>query len=259
MLGAVLAMSGCASAPSRPLWGENATYRPGWSRIRDSAIAAARDPWVWGPLVAAGVLQVDNADHRISDWARDHTPVFGSQDNAAQWSDDLRSASTLAYLGTALLAPSGDGLGTWIENKAKGGLVGVGAAALTSITTRELKKATGRERPDGSDTESFPSGHVSRSAVFTQLASRNLQYFDISRGTRTALDVGLDSLTIATAWARIEAGAHFPSDTLFGMALGNFFGAFVNDAFLGSPEAAPASVAFTALPGGAALQFEVRF
>jgi hypothetical protein len=40
------------------------------------------------------------------------------------------------------------------------------------------------------------------------------------------------ALTASAAWARIEAGAHYPSDTLFSIALGNFIGATVNDAFI---------------------------
>ena len=55
----------------------------------------------------------------------------------------------------------------------------------------------------------------------------------MSDGARRTLDVGLYALTIGTSWSRIEAGWHYPADTLFGMALGNFMASFVNDAFLG--------------------------
>jgi membrane-associated phospholipid phosphatase len=53
------------------------------------------------------------------------------------------------------------------------------------------------------------------------------------RRTRGLLDAGLIAMTIGTSWARIDAGWHYPSDTLFSMALGNFIASFVNDAFLG--------------------------
>ena len=46
------------------------------------------------------------------------------------------------------------------------------------------------------------------------------------------MKAGFTTLTLATAWARIEAKKHYPSDVLAGMALGHFIGAFVNDAFL---------------------------
>jgi membrane-associated phospholipid phosphatase len=254
---ALCGLGACASVPGRPEWGADATYRPGWDRIGRSAVAAARDPWVWGPLLAAGAVQIDNADHRISDWAREHTPVFGSQDNAARWSDDLRSASSIAWFGTALATPSGDFGATWVENKFKGWLVGLAAWTATGATTDVLKSTTDRERPDGSDTKSFPSGHVSRSAVMTGLASRNLDSMDLGTGTRQAMNIGLDALTIGTAWARVEAGAHFPSDTLFSMALGNFCASFFNDAFLAP--ASDAHLAVRALPRGAMLEWDVSF
>ena len=39
-------------------------------------------------------------------------------------------------------------------------------------------------------------------------------------------------LAAGTAWARVEGGVHYPSDNLFGAALGNFVATFVHDAFL---------------------------
>ena len=77
-------------------------------------------------------------------------------------------------------------------------------------------------------------------------------------GARRTLDVGLYALTIGTSWSRIEAGWHFPADTLVGMALGNFMASFVNDAFLGlDPGTASISVAMT--PDGAVLQWRTRW
>jgi membrane-associated phospholipid phosphatase len=44
------------------------------------------------------------------------------------------------------------------------------------------------------------------------------------------------TLAAGTAWARVEAQKHFPSDILAGAALGNFVASFVHDAFLGLPD-----------------------
>jgi membrane-associated phospholipid phosphatase len=52
-------------------------------------------------------------------------------------------------------------------------------------------------------------------------------------GARTGLRAGFLALSLTTGWARLEAKKHFPSDVLAGMAIGHFFGAFINDAFLG--------------------------
>jgi len=143
-------------------------------------------------------------------------------------------------------------------NKVKGFGVQIAAVAVTTRTTRLLKVAVGRERPNGADTESFPSGHTSSSAVYARLAAENLKSIEMSPAARLSLTVGLDALTIGTSWARIEAGAHFPSDTLFSMALGNFCAVFFNESFLGL-DSARASVAFVPVPDGGEVRWQVRF
>jgi hypothetical protein len=251
-------LAGCGTLPSGRGWGEDATWRPGWERVRTSAVNAARDPWVWAPLAGAAVLQIDDLDERTADWASEHTPIFGSQGSAEDWSDDLRKASVLAHYATIVATPSGDDFGEWVLNKARGTLVDVAAVSATGAVTRSLKTSVGRTRPNGADDESFPSGHTSSAAVHTRLASRNLRSIDLSTGTRRTLDIGLYALTIGTSWSRIEAGWHFPADTLFSMALGHFIASFVNDAFLGlEPGTASMSVAMT--PDGAVVQWRTRW
>ena len=65
-------------------------------------------------------------------------------------------------------------------------------------------------------------------------------------------------LAIGTSWARIEAGWHYPSDTLFSMALGNFIASFVNDAFMGLSESSSA-LALQVVDEGAVLTVQLRF
>jgi membrane-associated phospholipid phosphatase len=138
--------------------------------------------------------------------------------------------------------------------------VGEAAILATDEESALLKNAAARERPNGQDTQSMPSSHTSRSAVLTQLAQRDLQSLALGDATRGALDVGLDALTYGTAWARVESGFHYPSDTLVGMSLGNFSGAFFNDAFLGlqQPYSRP-SLSLAALPRGAMLRMQLRY
>ena len=253
-----LTLAGCGTLPSGRGWGEDATWRPGRERVRDSAVNAARDPWVWAPLAGAAVMQIDDFDERTADWAREHTPVFGSQRNAEQWSDDLRTASAWAHYVTIAATPSGDDFEEWLANKAKGTLVSVVAVSSTVAITRSLKKTVGRQRPNGADEESFPSGHTSSSAVHTRLASRNLRSIEMPDGVRRTLDIGLYALTLGTSWSRIEAGWHFPADTLFGMALGNFMASFVNDAFLGL-QSDSTSLTVATMPDGAVVQWRMRW
>ena len=250
--------SGCTTLPDgERAWGEDATLTPGWDRVRDSAVNAARDPHVWVPLAGAVLFQVGDWDHEVSEWAQRETPVFGSQRNAERWSDDLRTASAYSYALTVLFTPSGDDPGDWFRNKSRGVAVGLAARAFTSWTTQGLKDAVGRERPDGSNDLSFPSGHTSASAANTMLASRNLDAIDLSPGARRWLNGGLLMLTLGTSWARIEAGKHDPSDTLFGMALGNWFAMFVNDAFLGHDAGDRRGIVLEAVPDGVLVRYYV--
>jgi membrane-associated phospholipid phosphatase len=224
-------LGGCAALPHDRAWGADTTPAPGWTRVVAAARAAATDPEVWVPVVGAAVLQIDDLDQRASDWARENTPVFGSTEDARRWSDDLRSASGWAWYASIVAAESGEGAGQWV-NKGRGLIVGAAALAATGLTTSVIKSGTGRERPNGLDRRSFPSGHASGSAVLTQLASRHLEFAPVAPPARRALDLGLDGLTLGTAWARVEAGMHYPSDVLAGMALGRFVALWFNDAFL---------------------------
>ncbi|HEY7641281.1 MAG TPA: phosphatase PAP2 family protein [Steroidobacteraceae bacterium] len=249
--------AGCGTLPSGRGWGEDATISPGWARTKAAAASAARDPWVWGPLTAAAVLQIDGFDRRTSDWARDHTPVFGSQRSAEDWSDNLRSASVVLGMVSLLATPSGDRPGEWLINKTKGAAVEAVAISATSAATVALKDATQRERPNGADRESFPSGHASAAAVHGELAKRNLEAIDMAPAARCMADIGIDVVVAGTAWARVEAGWHYPSDTLVGMALGTFLGSFLTRALL--PDAAGNSLTVAATDGGALLQWRVSF
>jgi len=259
MLLIVLVIAGCASGPTAREWGASATVAPGWERVRASAANAIRDPWVWAPLVGAALFQIDDWDHDVSDWAQRETPIFGSQRAAEDWSDYLRDGAALTYVASVVVTPSGDGAETWLVNKAKGYAVGLAAIVATGSTTNALKSAADRERPDESERRSFPSGHSSRAAVSTRLASRNLEYLPLGPRSRLAANAGLNALTIGTGWARIEAGKHFPADTLVGTAIGNFFANFFNDAFLDPQRAGGTSVEFAPLPGGAELRVAVSF
>jgi membrane-associated phospholipid phosphatase len=252
---ALLAFAGCSTLPSGRSWGQDVTIAPGWTQVRSAAVDAVKSPRFWGPLAAAAVFQIDGWDRKTSNWARAHTPVFGSEANAAEWSDRLRSASAYAYVASVLATPSGDEPGPWMADKAKGAAVGLAAIAVTDGESLALKNLAARERPNGQDTQSMPSSHASRSAVLTQLTQRNLASIPMPASVRVALDIGLDALTYGTAWARVESGFHFPSDTLVGISIGNLNGAFFNDAFIGTGSGEK-RLAFSVVPqpGGAVLR-----
>jgi hypothetical protein len=203
---------------------------PGFERVGRALVQAAADPLTWGPALGAGAMQIGDTDEEVADWASDNNPIFGSRDNAQTASDALRIASWGSYAAAGALAPADDD--AWAAQKAKGFAVGGSAILATAGTTEVLKTSVDRERPNGTDTRSFPSAHTSTSAVSTRLAYDTLRYYDLSDGQRLAADVGLAGLTAATGWARVEAGVHYPSDVLAATAIGNFFAVFTTKAFL---------------------------
>ncbi|MGH8294062.1 MAG: phosphatase PAP2 family protein [Steroidobacteraceae bacterium] len=251
-----LSLAGCATLPDGHRWGGDVTVAPGWARVRAAAVDAATDPWVWGPVAGAAALQAGNFDHRLSRWGRTHDPVFGSEANATLWSDRLRSASLGVDIATVLLTPSGDAGGTWLLDKAKGYLVNLAAATTAIESTTLLQHIVRRERPNGANDHSFPSGHSAVSSVYTRLATLNLQEIPMSAGSRETLDVGLHALSFATAWARVEGGWHYPSDTLAGIAIGNFCADFFTRAFMGL-DGTRERFAFSPVPGGGVLTIAV--
>ncbi len=255
-----LALSGCATLPEGQGWGADVTMAPGWSRVGVSALEAVQNPRIWAPLAAAAVFQIDGWDRKASTWARTNTPVFGSEQNAADWSDRLRSASAYAFVISVLATPSGADPKQWVLDKARGVLVDGAAIIATDEESALVKNVAARERPNGQDTQSMPSSHTSRSAVLTELARRNVDSLNINPAVRAVLDASLDVLTYGTAWARVESGFHFPSDTLVGMSMGNFNGAFFDGAFIGmQPHAGRLTYAVAPMPGGAVLRLRYEF
>lgn len=224
-------LSGCGTLPNGKGWGEDATMHPGWDKMGKAAYNSLVSPYTWVPVAGAAIVQIDNWDHKISKWASDKTPIFGSQANANNWSDYLMYTSGALYVTTALLTPSEDQAGEWVTDKMKGFIVG-GAAFGLSEGVVGILKSINRERPDGSH-QSFPSAHATAASSFSTLAAKNIDTMHLARTAEIASDSGLILLTAGTAWSRVEAKKHYPSDVLAGMAIGHFLSAFVNDAFLG--------------------------
>ena len=83
---------------------------------------------------------------------------------------------------------------------------------------------------------SFPSGHTSAAFSCATLANRNLKSIDALEDVRPVLEVANTVLAAGVGWARVEAGKHYPSDVLFGAALGHFLTAFIHDAFMNLPK-----------------------
>jgi hypothetical protein len=225
--------SGCGTLSNGREWGQDATLSPGWARVQQAAWNAATTAETWVPAAGALAFRADHADNNVSEWAAKHTPVFGSQHNADQVSTALLDVSGAAWVASGMVEPSGNSTGDWLEAKAKGFGIEGGAGVVALGTVEVLKTTVQRTRPDGSDNQSFPSAHSAGAAFFSTVASHNIEALSWSQGATTAAQIGLGSLTAATAWARVEANQHYPSDVLAGIAIGHFFGVFLTEAFLG--------------------------
>jgi membrane-associated phospholipid phosphatase len=81
----------------------------------------------------------------------------------------------------------------------------------TIAATWLLKETVHKERPDGSNDQSFPSGHAA--AAFQAAAFVQRRYDDVP---------AWPGYVLATycGWTRVEAKKHFTSDVLAGAALG---------------------------------------
>jgi membrane-associated phospholipid phosphatase len=199
-----------------------ATFNAGCATVRGTALATLQDPAVWVPMTGAAVLQIDDWDRRVSTWARRTTPLFGSTQAAEQWSDRLRAFPAIVEAGSIVMRPGGDDVGSWLTSKVELGAVDLAAIGSTMLTVKGLKGEADRLRPNGADRESFPSGHAASAAANATLASLNLAYIPWDPEATRVADLALGASVYGTAWARVEAGEHYPSDTLAAIAMGNF-------------------------------------
>jgi len=251
-------ITSCGTLENGRGWGQDALYPVNGKRVSNALYNAATD---WGTLIPAGAAVVssfDNFDERVNSWATGRTPIFGSMDSASRTANYLEGILVAEVFLTALATPSGEDSGEWVSSKAKGMSVELGAELVTAGVTSGLKDITNRERPNGGN-NSFPSGHSSGAFASSALANRNLQSIPMSDNLRIALEVGNVLLASATAWARVEADAHWLSDVLAGAAIGYFFGVFIHDAFMGLPEENPVQVKVVPLHGGAMLSLSFPF
>ncbi|MBN1506333.1 MAG: phosphatase PAP2 family protein [Sedimentisphaerales bacterium] len=251
--------AGCGTLANGRGWGQDAIWPIDGERVLHAARDALFSPSTLVPLAGALVFQIDGLDRRVSDWAREHTPIFGSEAGAQDASDYLRNALLLESVLAPLATPSGDTPGQWLPAKAKGYAVELAGMGVTGGVTELLKDAAARERPNGANDSSFPSGHTSAAFSGVTLANRNFKSIDGLEPVRGVLDVANTVLAAGVGWARVEAGKHYPSDVLVGAALGYFLTAFIHDAFMNLPEDGHVDLTVVPTEDGATLGVAFRF
>jgi hypothetical protein len=252
-------LAGCGTLPNGRGWGEDAIWPVDAGRVGRAARDALLDPGTLVPLAGAAVFAIDDFDERVSDWAVDHNPVFGSERGADDASNWIRNGLEIEAYGTPMLTPSGDTAEQWLPAKLRGYAVTIGTTEAVGGVMTLMKDQIDRERPDKSAMDSFPSGHSMRASSYATLSNRNLRYVEMPEPVRPVLRTANVLAAAGAGWARVEAGRHYPSDVLVGAALGHFLTAFLYDAFMNLPEDAPVDIAVFPVEGGAGIGLALWF
>ncbi|HSA58411.1 MAG TPA: phosphatase PAP2 family protein [bacterium] len=158
---------------------------------------------------AGGTVAVHEADPDIREAFQPERPLGNTFDDVMNWGFHplILGGASLIAVGAAKLADADKAAltaGTMLE-----------ALALTETITVGLQFATHRERPDGSNSRSFPSGHTS--GVFALATVAEVYYGPW---------VGVPSYVVASlvGVSRIDKNKHAASDVVAGAVLGTLIG-----------------------------------
>lgn len=153
-------------------------------------------PWVTLVLLACTALPVS-------------TPASAQRLTIETAGDILMKALPVVTLGSTLAVPDRTGAGQF--------LVGF---AINAATTGGLKLAVHKPRPDGSNANSFPSGH-------TSIAFQSASFIHFRHG----LAVAVPAYAVASfvGFSRVQARKHFVEDVVVGLAIGVLSSRVVTD------------------------------
>ena len=149
-------------------------------------------------------------DHQVQDYFQEKKPM----EHQANTGDKIGLVYIHIGIGMAFL-----GAGELSENKklADTGIVALEALLVNGIATEGLKYASSRDRPNGKDDLSFPSGHASSTAT---LAASVSEMYDWD----LRISVPLYMITAFVGASRIQANEHYLSDVVAGVTLGTLVG-----------------------------------
>jgi len=118
-------------------------------------------------------------------------------------------------------------IGTWVlgrvMEKPKMSHLGMDllrAQAVTEILVEPIKFATHRERPDGSNHQSFPSGHAAVTFAAATVLERHLEWKH---------SIAAYAIASYVAASRLHDNRHYLSDVVFGAAVGSIAGRSVTE------------------------------
>jgi len=153
-------------------------------------------------------------DEKVRNWWLEYDPLGDWKVVGNTWGDGLTQAG---------LALSFWGAGLWAKNQkiASTGEVLMEAGIINGILTTIFKAVVGRERPDESGLDSFPSGHTSASFTFASVIDHRLGH---------AWGIPAYALALYTGMSRMESDVHWLSDVVMGAGLGMIVGYSVSRA-----------------------------
>ena len=171
-----------------------------------------RDLWKFWSWDTAVVLGVGGGAALIGHtWDDD---LAGELETNVRLNDAMQPGHT--YGSFSVQALIGAGLYAGGRVAGKGGLARTGAdimraQLLSQVYVQAIKYTARRERPDGSNSQSFPSGHSASAFATATVLQRHYGW-----------KVGVPAIVLAAyvATARVHDNKHYLSDVIFGGAMG---------------------------------------
>ena len=231
LVGAVCLAGLAACTAARHGRAPGASFPP--QRVATAARNALTDGHTWIPALASLVFSVGDLDEDVSrsiggaprtrDASVRTSGLFGSRGTASTTSDVLLyGVSPLMALAPGLVtSPSA----VWREQGPR--------FVATSLATWGVgtgwKELWGERRPNNEDDQSYPSGHAYMSSMWASMARINYRRAGGAASAAPLFDAATTGVAAMTAYARVEARQHYPSDVLMGYAFGNFMAIFGHD------------------------------
>lgn len=233
LLFVIFLLPSCALIKREGKWGKKAIYPLSMENVKRSFVKQVKSPHVWGPLAGAAVISGLEYDKKISRWATERHPIYGSEKNASHYSDLLSDGLLFETYASIFITPSWDGsYGDYFLSKGKGAVVTYFSVNLAEDFNNNIRKPVSRMRPNKSDRRSFPSGHATRTGASNAVLQRNIDAANLGESATTSLHWVNGISAAGMMWSRVEAKAHYPTDVLVGYSLGYFVSGFIFDVFM---------------------------
>lgn len=167
-----------------------------------SASRAYQMTYVGVPLIVGGLIVKSEDDH-FRQLRNDYVPVF-----RYRYDDYLQYLPAAVMVG--LKVGGVEGRSSWGRMLTSDAF----SATVMALTVNSMKSAFKVERPDGSNTHSFPSGHTATAFMTATMLSK--EYGDRSPW----YSIGAYSVATATGLSRMANNKHWLSDVLVGAGIG---------------------------------------